>query len=70
MQKIVHADNVVNFDVSLNCQLKNGWKVVPGTYSATSRSHLGWNPLTQNHDNPMFVHDFFVVVEKEVEKEV
>ena len=65
-QKAIHFETKSDFDISLEQQLRNGWKVVPGTYSATSRSHLGWNTLTYDHDKPMFVHDFFVVVEKEV----
>jgi hypothetical protein len=74
MQVIVHYETKQAFDEELKALLNSGWKVVPGTYSATSRQNLSWNVATQKTDMTTITNDFFIVVEKDkqtivVEKE-
>lgn len=63
MQVVIHETTKNLFDQQLREHLESGWKVVPGTYAAQSHSDFGWNPGTQRHDTPIYVTNYFVVLD-------
>ena len=64
MQHAIHSESKDAFDSRLAEQLREGATVVPGTFSVQFHEILGWNPRTNEHDKPMRVVSYFVVVEK------
>lgn len=64
MQKFIHQTDKSTFDKIVETHLTDGWKVVPGTYTATSHPSLAWNPATMKTNLPSITDDYAITLER------